>query len=600
MKKIFAILLSLFCSGITFSQKIDVHYQLIRDYAKTDCRAEIKIPDIFGYKTLKGDFHSHTIFSDGSVTPQERVNEAWREGLDILALTDHNTPFREYIKADYNTAFDLAKGTALRKGIILVKGIEYTGSKPVGHLNFLFIGDANPYSDSSKTAKETIELAANSGAFVVYNHPGWPDMNSDLFDLQIDLLAKKKIHAMEVINGYEIYPIVTDYCNKYSIAPLSSTDIHDPIQSIYDVDRMPRNFTLVFAKEKTLESVKEAMFAGRTVAYANNILVGKPEFLLELLKKSLIVSNFKTENGEFFCDITNTSDICYVLERPNNKIISFPADRTVQLSGSLKSLAEVYQLTNTYISSSRHIELSLNFLLTPDNEVSMPFISENLAMISQETEIELTCNTLGAQVRYTLDGTEPTESSSLYSQAFTLKNSCIILAKAFKAGLKPSFTFRAQALLDIAHPAAKITNVKNGLNYKYFEGPFLSVYDFETKGKLLAEGSVGFPDISLAKREDHFGLVFSGYIFAPSDGIYSFATQSDDGSTLKVSGIELIDNDGSHGLTKVSANIRLKKGYHPIELRFMEDYEGQELNLFWTIPKGKFEIVDARFFFVKK
>ena len=52
-------------------------------------RREVKIPDIAGYRTLKCDFHTHTVFSDGRVWPTVQVEEAWREGLDAIAITDH-------------------------------------------------------------------------------------------------------------------------------------------------------------------------------------------------------------------------------------------------------------------------------------------------------------------------------------------------------------------------------------------------------------------------------------------------------------------------------------------------------------------------------
>ena len=46
----------------------------------------IDIPDVPGYKTLKCDFHIHTIYSDGNVTPDVRVLEALAEGLAAIAL----------------------------------------------------------------------------------------------------------------------------------------------------------------------------------------------------------------------------------------------------------------------------------------------------------------------------------------------------------------------------------------------------------------------------------------------------------------------------------------------------------------------------------
>lgn len=36
----------------------------------------IAVPDLPGYKTLKCDFHLHTYYSDGHVTPEMRVLEA--------------------------------------------------------------------------------------------------------------------------------------------------------------------------------------------------------------------------------------------------------------------------------------------------------------------------------------------------------------------------------------------------------------------------------------------------------------------------------------------------------------------------------------------
>jgi hypothetical protein len=49
----------------------------------------IRFPDIPGYRTLKGDFHQHTVFSDGKVWPNIRVEEGTRDGLDAMAITEH-------------------------------------------------------------------------------------------------------------------------------------------------------------------------------------------------------------------------------------------------------------------------------------------------------------------------------------------------------------------------------------------------------------------------------------------------------------------------------------------------------------------------------
>jgi len=57
--------------------------------AQEAARIEPKLPDISGYQTVLCDFHIHTMFSDGSVWPTVRVQEAWMEGLDAISITDH-------------------------------------------------------------------------------------------------------------------------------------------------------------------------------------------------------------------------------------------------------------------------------------------------------------------------------------------------------------------------------------------------------------------------------------------------------------------------------------------------------------------------------
>ena len=71
----------------------------------------IEFPDIPGYQTLKCDLHLHTVFSDGSVWPNIRVQEALRDGLDAIAITDHleYQPHQDDIPhPDRNRSYEIA------------------------------------------------------------------------------------------------------------------------------------------------------------------------------------------------------------------------------------------------------------------------------------------------------------------------------------------------------------------------------------------------------------------------------------------------------------------------------------------------------------
>ena len=54
-----------------------------------EVRKEIILPQVRGLNIYKADLHTHTIFSDAHVTPEYRVQEAWRDGLDAIAITEH-------------------------------------------------------------------------------------------------------------------------------------------------------------------------------------------------------------------------------------------------------------------------------------------------------------------------------------------------------------------------------------------------------------------------------------------------------------------------------------------------------------------------------
>jgi hypothetical protein len=91
-------------------------------------RRKIMIPDIPGFVTLKCDFHMHTVFSDGIVWPTYRVDEAWQEGLDAIAITDHieKQPSKKYISGDHNASYEIAYPQAVDKDIILIRAGEIT------------------------------------------------------------------------------------------------------------------------------------------------------------------------------------------------------------------------------------------------------------------------------------------------------------------------------------------------------------------------------------------------------------------------------------------------------------------------------------------
>lgn len=326
MKKIFAILLSC-CAFSLYAQIQNDDVYEIHEMYRTNVRHEIFIPDVDGFKALKCDFHTHTIFSDGKVWPNIRVIEAWQDGLDAVAITDHieYRPNKEILKGDLNESYKIALKAGNDIGFMVIKGVEITRSKPLGHINALFINDALPMDVEDPLV--AIDEALKQGAFIMWNHPGWPDDKSTLYPVHEELIKADKIHGLEVFNHIEYYPVTFDWAKKHNLSYMSNSDIHDPIHVSYGIEDAIRPMTIVLSKERSIESIKEALFARRSIAYFHGELAGRQEHLKGLLKASLKVRIISDKQGE----ITNISDIAYKI-KADGILYFIPARSTVLFS----------------------------------------------------------------------------------------------------------------------------------------------------------------------------------------------------------------------------------------------------------------------------
>lgn len=319
-------------------------------------RSEIHIPDFNGYQTLKCDFHIHTVFSDGKVWPDIRVAEAWQEGLDAIAITDHieYRPNKEILKGDLNESYKIAKRAGDAVGFMVIHGAEITRSKPLGHLNALFINDAMPMD--VKEPLEAIDEAVRQGAFIMWNHPGWPDNKSTMYPVHEELIKAGKIHGIEIFNHMEYYPVSLDWCKDKNLAFMSNTDIHDLITTTYGAKNKIRPMTLVLAKERSIESIKEALFAKRSIAYFDGELAGKPEHLKGLLKASVKIRVINEKQAE----VTNVSDITYRATADGNLYV-LPAQKTILLR--IPGPETVFTVENCYTGNGEKLTVTVSDLL---------------------------------------------------------------------------------------------------------------------------------------------------------------------------------------------------------------------------------------------
>lgn len=170
-----------------------------------------------------------------------------------------------------------------------------------------------------------------------------------------------------------------------------------------------------------------------------------------------------------------------------------------------------------------------------------------------------------------------------------------------------SFYVKARDLSNNESPASNQVNATaalSGLSYKYYEGSWSALPDFNTLTP-VATGIVPNVSITPRLRNDQFGFLWEGYIKVPQTATYMFETNSDDGSKLYIGAYDhnatpLVNNDGLHGTQYRSGTITLTAGIHPIAMTFFEQGGGEAMNVFWrsaTVPgmTGRTQIPNSAF-----
>ena len=297
---------------------------------------KIVIPDIKGYKTLKGDFHIHTVFSDATVWPVTRVHEAIWEGLDVIAMTEHiDTRHQKMVnngtfvkeKCDRDYSYKLAKKAA-GKNLLVIHGGEITRGMPPGHFNCLFVKDNDDICAAAEATDDDpylamqggLKEAREQGAFLMWNHPNWCKQapnDTKMWKEHKEILKSGHMDAIEIYNmacGYT--PEGHKWALDNNLAMLGNSDCHAPF--FMEVDYLHgghRPITLVFAKEKSLTGVREALDARRSAVFAEGTVWGREQEVRPLLEACLVVKSTMFKEKEIVIEFENVSSIPVTLEK---------------------------------------------------------------------------------------------------------------------------------------------------------------------------------------------------------------------------------------------------------------------------------------------
>jgi hypothetical protein len=144
--------------------------------------------------------------------------------------------------------------------------------------------------------------------------------------------------------------------------------------------------------------------------------------------------------------------------------------------------------------------------------------------------------------------------------------------------------------------AIKVSKPKAGIAYKYFE-PTGKIDLGSINNNPTSTGIADIISNNKKQRTDKFAFDFTGYIKIDKDGIYTFFTDSDDGSMLYIDDEEIVNNDGNHGNVEKSGKAALKKGYHKIKVLYFDSGGGNSLKVSMQPEGGKKEVIPAALLF---
>ncbi|MAZ28236.1 MAG: phosphotransferase [Cytophagaceae bacterium] len=376
-------------------------FSLLAEAQELERNDKIILADIPGYITLKGDFHMHTVFSDGHVWPTFRVREAENDGLDIIALTEHTGNSR--VSHDYDVdhdvikkdiSYDIAK-TQPKNQVLIIKGAEISPGVPPFHNNAIFIQKADDipidylemgdkYVMKKNATRE--ELMApflevkRQGGFVFYNHPmhlrqfyNWEKAeNKDVFtDFHKELLEMGILGGVEVVNGGRYNSMAHRIAEKYRLTMFADSDAHHDI----GFKDSHRPMTLVFAKSKTEEAVKDAILNGRTMIYHKDFLIGRireaEPFFKSAIKLEAKMDKYKNM-PILKVKILNKTDVPYKITFHSDYIVqNLPMQRTTLIPHDNTEIM-IGPLWDKPKEINLEIEIQ-SILVSPDNSLKTEF-----------------------------------------------------------------------------------------------------------------------------------------------------------------------------------------------------------------------------------
>ncbi len=214
--------------------------------------------------------------------------------------------------------------------------------------------------------------------------------------------------------------------------------------------------------------------------------------------------------------------------------------------------------------------------------VTTPYIVNTERIFEKDRLVNLACDTKGAQIHFTLNGSPPDKNSQIYTKQFAVNKTTTVKMKAYRG---EQSSLAAEAVIQkegIARPVLQ-SEVEKGLMYKYTHGIYRMVNDILNVPPLKT-GIVPNFTIEPREKDQFFSFDYEGYINILKDGEYIFYLASNDGGKFFIDDRIIINNDGLHPVVEVNKAVKLKAGFHPISVKYFQEGGRNGLIVSWHGP----------------
>ncbi|RIQ11451.1 CehA/McbA family metallohydrolase [Jiangella rhizosphaerae] len=201
------------------------------------------LPAEAGLTWLACDFHAHTLHSDGSLGIAELASLAVAAGLDVLAVTDHNT-------VSHHASLP---SVGARYGVTLLPGQEVTTDR--GHANAF---GPIPWVDFRQPPSSWVSFVESAGGLLSINHPLAGDCSWH-HPLDVRPPLAEIFHHSWMAREWT-GPLAWWTAWDLATVPISGSDFHSPA----DGRPLARPVTWVAAASPTVPDVMDSLRAGRT------------------------------------------------------------------------------------------------------------------------------------------------------------------------------------------------------------------------------------------------------------------------------------------------------------------------------------------------